>query len=313
MNNKKTPKIIYYQHSSFFYFLYSNYTNFLLLYEAYKNSKYVVSLVPLENNYIFKYWGINSILMTNFITYKYNSVIPSNLMSKTILMIGRGNNKFKRFNLGINAMEYIIEENSMWKMNIISNLNGTEDLQNLVDNLNLENQIKFFGYSIMPEIFFKNASIHFFPTISESFGLVLSETKMYGIPNILIGLDYVQISKGGTIIIYDDSPESLAKESIEIMKNKSYREFLGRTARNSMQKFNNKLLFYHWIKLILSIYNGDDFYNKMKKEEKFINETQLKNSLSNQIELLKKRNSNFSEISIKDFQNFSNFYKYKKN
>ena len=31
-------------------------------------------------------------------------------------MIGRGNNKYKRFNLGIYAMEYIIMHNSMCEM-----------------------------------------------------------------------------------------------------------------------------------------------------------------------------------------------------
>ena len=48
--------------------------------------------------------------------------------------------------------------------------------------------------------------------------MVLCETKIYGIPNILIGIDYLSISKGGTIIIYDDSSESLARESIKLLK-----------------------------------------------------------------------------------------------
>ena len=85
LNNLVSPKTIYYQHSSFFYLLYSNYSLFLSIYKEYQNSKYVVSLIPLESNYIFKYWGISSILMKSFVTYEYNSIIPSNLMSKTIL------------------------------------------------------------------------------------------------------------------------------------------------------------------------------------------------------------------------------------
>ena len=217
LNNRKTPKIIYYQHSSFFFLLYSNYTSFLSLYKEYQNSKYVISLIPIENNYIFKFWGINSYLMNNFVTYEYNLVIPSNLMSKTILMIGRGNSKYKRFKLGVYAMEYIIMHNNICEMELISNKNGTYELQNLIYNLNLENYIKFIGFTLIPEIYFGNASLHIFPSISESFGLVLSETKIYGIPNILVGLDYVQISKGGTIIIYDDTPESIAKESLKII------------------------------------------------------------------------------------------------
>ena len=311
LNNRKTPKIIYYQHSSFFFLLYSNYTSFLSLYKEYQNSKYVISLIPIENNYIFKFWGINSYLMNNFVTYEYNLVIPSNLMSKTILMIGRGNSKYKRFKLGVYAMEYIIMHNNICEMELISNKNGTYELQNLIYNLNLENYIKFIGFTLIPEIYFGNASLHIFPSISESFGLVLSETKIYGIPNILVGLDYVQISKGGTIIIYDDTPESIAKESLKIINNENYRRNLGKSARNSMKTFNNQQLFYKWVNLILSIYMGDSFYNNLKGKEKRINESELIKSFQNQIKLLKKRDRDFYNISIKDFQSYNNLYKFK--
>jgi len=310
LNNLVIPKTIYYQHTSFFYLLYSNYTVFLSIYKEYQNSKYVVSLIPLESNYIFKYWGISSILMKSFVTYDYNSIIPSDLMSNTILMIGRSNIKFKRFKLGINAMEYIIKENSMCEMKIISSINDSYYMQYLVENLNLENYIKLVGFTLTPEIYFENASLHIFPSVSESFGLVLSETKIYGIPNILVGLDYVQISKGGTIIIYDESAESIAKESIKLINNKEKRKFLGKEARKSMKKFNNQLLFNNWVKLILSVYNGDFNYNKIKKQEEQKDENELNKLLINQIELLKKRNINFYNISIKDFQNFSNLYKF---
>ena len=53
LNTKTIPKIIYYQHTSFFYMLYYNYTYFLSLYKEYQKSKYIVSLVPIENNYIY--------------------------------------------------------------------------------------------------------------------------------------------------------------------------------------------------------------------------------------------------------------------
>jgi len=62
--------------------------------------------------------------------------------------------------------------------------------------------------------------------------------------------------------------------------------------------------------LILSIYNGDKFYNKLKEQEKQINESELINLLESQIKLLKKRNNNFYNISINDFKNFSNLYKF---
>jgi hypothetical protein len=72
-------------------------------------------------------------------------------------------------------------------------------------------------YKLFPERLFKKASLHFFPSISESFGLILCETKIYGIPNIMIGLDYLTISNEGSIIVYDDLPEKIAQEIIKIL------------------------------------------------------------------------------------------------
>ena len=141
-------------------------------------------------------------------------------------------------------------------------------MQKLTKDLNLENYIKFVGYTSNPSIYFKNASLHLFPTIVESFGYVLAETKIFGIPNIIVGLDYLSISEGGTVIIYNDSPLSLAEITVKILKNKKYKKKLGRAARNSMKKFNNWLILKRWIKVILSIYNGKEDYEKLRNEDK---------------------------------------------
>jgi len=155
----------------------------------------------------------------------------------------------KRFELGIEAMKYIIKEIPECKMNFISDLKGISFLQDLVIKLKLEKKVIFLGYTSTPEIYFKNASLHIFPSISESFGLVLCETKIYGIPTILLGLDYVSISKGGTIIIYDDNPIQISKEAIKILNNDIYRKKLGKEARDSMAKHTNEIVLKKWTKL----------------------------------------------------------------
>ena len=177
--------------------------------------------------------------MNNFITYDYYSIIPSDLSSKTILMIGRADDREKRIFLGIEAMKYIINEIPECQLKIIADLYKTGNLQILIKKLNLTKNVNMVGFTKTPEEHFKNASLHLFPSIAESFGLVIAETKIYGIPNILIGLDYISLSKGGTIIIYDDNPKTIAKECIKILKNDRYRKYLGKKARKSMEKFNN--------------------------------------------------------------------------
>ena len=304
LNNYRNINVIFYQHSSSFDWLYRNYTKFKLIYKVFSLSKYIISIVPFDSNYLFKKWGINTILMTNFITHEFNYVSPSDLSTKTILLIGRGKDIKKRFHIGIEAMEYIRNEIPGSELIIISNLTGIEHLSMLMNNLDLGNNIKFNGYSSSPDIFFKDASLNIFPSISEAFPMVLSEAKIYGIPSILLGLDYIYIAKIGTVIIYDDSPESLAKESISIIINKEYRKKLGKEARNSMKGFNNELLLRKWIKLILSIYNDEFFYNQLRGENHLMSQIDEISILNNQIKLLKMRYGIFKNITQKEFENF---------
>jgi glycosyltransferase involved in cell wall biosynthesis len=305
LNKLRNIKVIFYHHSSAFGWIYENYKKFKTIYTSFMDSKYVVSIVPFESDYLFKKWGIRSILMNNFITYEFKSVIQTDLTCKIIIMIGRGNSKNKRFILGIQSMEYIIEKIPECKLNIISNKTGINILQNFVENTNLKNNIKFIGYIASPDIFFKNVSLHFFLSIAEAFPMVLIETKIYGIPNILLGLDYISISKGGVIIIFDDTPEILAKESINILKSKRYKKRLSLEARKSMKKFNNEFLLIKWVKLILSIYNDDDYYLIHREEYKEINEIKAIKIIENQIKLLRMREKNFLNLSRSIFENYT--------
>ena len=59
---------------------------------------------------------------------------------------------------------------------------------------------------------------------------------------ILLGLDYIYIAKNGTIIIYDDSPESLAAESINIIT--VWRKINRINGHNEQQKFKNKIKYF---------------------------------------------------------------------
>jgi len=303
LNNIKKFKIIFYQHYCFLYWIYLNYFLFKNIYKSLQNSKYIISLIQFENHFIFKKWGINSILMNNFITYDYKKIIPSDLSTKTIIMIGRGQDKLKRYELGIAAMEYIREEFPECHMKIVSNLTSINPFKILVDNIALENNIKFMEYISTPEIYLQKVSLHIFPTVSESFGLVLSETKNYGIPNILLGLDYVSIADKGTINIYDDSPESISKETIKIFKNDELKFRLGTDSKKSMYKFNNQLLLEKWIKLILCIYNGDEYYQNLRKNDKKISEKDIMKIVRKQLNLLKLRKKII--ININEIINFT--------
>ena len=138
----KSLKVIFYNHSCFLFWIYYK-NRFILnnIYNEYKNAKYIISIVPFENNYLFKNWGINSIYMNNFLTYDYIKVIPSDLSSKKILMIGRGSDKNKRFELGIRAMKFILKEIPDSEMIIISDDKDIINIKYLVNILKIQNTL----------------------------------------------------------------------------------------------------------------------------------------------------------------------------
>ena len=172
LNKWNKIKVIYCTHSSVFYRIYSNLYNLdKTVYQVYKSCKYVITLIPLENDYLFKKWGINSILMENPSTFEYEAVIPSDLSQKNIIMMGRGDYFAKRFELGILAMKNIVQEIPYCKMNIISF--PYKNLEEAIYNLNLEKNIKITGFQKNPEPYLKNSSLHIFPSLSEAYGMVL--------------------------------------------------------------------------------------------------------------------------------------------
>lgn len=305
LNKLKKPKVIYYNHVSFLFWIYKDHIYKFkdTVYNLYKKCKYVISVIPVENDYLFKKWGINSILIDNPSTFELHSVVPSDLSKKNIIMIGRGRDPIKRYELGILAMPEILKEIPECKMNIVSASNLK--LLKLIVDLKIENNVKFTGYKNNIEIYFKNSSLHILSSLSESYSLALGEAKIFGIPSILCGLDYLALAKEGTVIIYDDNPLSIANEAIKILKNDEYRKKLGKDARESMKKRTNELIAKKWVKILLSVYKGDDkLFNNLSNENK-ISEEEAIHILKNQLNLLQKRNKRFSRLTLDKFIAYS--------
>ena len=306
LNSLTKIKTIFYNHLSFLIWIYQHVYNFEeTLYPSYKKCKYVISIIPVEHNYIFKKWGINSILMDNPSTFDYDLVKPSDLTSKCIVMIGRIDDPIKRYELGIYAMPNILKEIPDAEMKIIAYKN--KHFKNMIKNLKLENNVKITGYQKNIENYLQNASLHIFPSKCESYSMVLGETKIFGIPSIICGLDFLAFSKGGTVIIYDDNPDTIAKEAIKILKDDKYRKQLGKEARESMRTKKNKLIAKKWIKLLLSVYRGDDksFKELLSDNNNKMTEEEANQILNNQLSLLKKRKPRFSGVTLEKFKSYS--------
>ena len=187
-------------------------------------------------------------------------------------------------------------------MYLISSVN--EDLENLIKSLKLEENVLFTGYQNNIEKYLQNASLHVFPSISEAYPMVLSEAKIFGIPTILCGIDYIALAEGGTVIIYDDSPDTVAKESIKILKNENYRKKLGEEARKSIKKVKNDLLAQRWVKFLVSVFKGKDREFK-KLRNSGISGKEVEKILKNQLKLIQMRIPRFENITLEQLKHYS--------
>lgn len=77
-----------------------------------------------------------------------------------------------------------------------------------------------------------------------------------------------------------------------------------------MKKMNNNLLLENWIKLLLSIYKGSQYYENLPNNTTKINEIKSLIILKNQIALLKKRKSEYQRMTINDFLNYTSLNKF---
>ena len=67
----------------------------------------------------------------------------------------------------------------------------------------------------------------------------------------------------------------------------------------------NKLLIIKWIKLILSIYKGDYYFDLFRKKDKQMSNKKALNILNRQIKLIKMRLKRYKYIDIKKLENFT--------
>ena len=206
----------------------------------------LIYIVPNED-YFWKRLNITSYYIPNIPQYNYNDVNSSSLKYPNLLLVGRGQAIKKHFDVGIKAMKYIIKEIPDAKLQILSGGNLTK-LKALVKQLGLENNVDFVGYTKTPEVYYRNASIHLFPSEYEGFGYALYEAKAHGLANIVSGKTYLSLNKKGTIIVPHNNPEVMAEEAIKLLKDYKYRINLGKEAKESLKELTIDNIIAMWNK-----------------------------------------------------------------
>lgn len=261
----------------------------------FKYSYLLVTLIP-NNRVLWEKSGIKyCTYLPNPTTFEPNKIEISNLNNKNILMLGRSD-KFKRYEIGIYAMKNIIEKEPEAKLYIVGIGNNTYDnyLKKITNKLGLTKNIIFKKLTNNTHSYYKNSSIFLLTSIFEGCPMTLLESKLYGLPSVVVGMSYLSSAKNGVININDDDPKIIANEIIKLLNKKEYRELEGKKARQSINNYPNEEIYKRWIEIFIAVKQGEKIIKSyINKYDKYNKEKDLK---ENQILYKKIFNKNLKEF-----------------
>jgi hypothetical protein len=124
--------------------------------------------------------------------------------------------------------------------------------------------------------------------------MTLLESKLYGLPSIVVGMSYLSSAKNGVINIDNEDPKIIATEILKLLNKKEYRELEGKKARKSIENFPNEEIYKRWIEKFIALKQGDIVIeNFIKKYDKYNEDKDFK---ENVILYKKIFNKNFEEF-----------------
>lgn len=264
LKEKYNIKLVQIMHEYYFFFLLQkgvidNYNN---RWKPLKNFDAIISSIPCQI-YMYHLQQLNqSIYLPQFLPFDYQDIETSKLETKNILMIGRISPE-KQYELGIKAMPFIIKKFPDAILKIIGGFNFyTKSLIKLAADLNVSNNVMFYGLQQDLRPFYRNASLYFMTSSAESFSFVLAESKAYGLANIVTGKEYLVLTKKGSIVVKNNNYEELADEAIKLFSNMTYLREQGKAARESLADFLTEKVGLRYINLYESLMNVLCFLKK---------------------------------------------------
>ena len=258
-----------------------------------------------DDYYFYKHLGFqNEIFIPNFLPFEPSETKNSNLTNNNIIMLGRFNDPIKGATYAIKAMTLIIKEVPDAKLMLISSDSRIQFLKDLIKELNLTNNVIISSYISNVSLHFWNSSVHLYTSLSEAFPLAMNEGKAHGLPIVAFNVPYSPPYQDGVIVVDQLDYESLAKETIKLLKDYKYRKKMGEYAKKSLNKFSNKEIIEIWGNLFRAIISEDkNDYRKLQKEieEKYYNEEKTKIRLQKSYEYMKIINKNITCHTLNNF------------
>ncbi|CAL6075605.1 Glycosyl_transferases group 1 family protein [Hexamita inflata] len=264
---KESAKVIAFEHNSFFMYLYFKKDELKhKTIAAYKEADAVICLSRTDA----KIWQIvrakAALYMPNLLTFDPKEITPATLEHKNILFIGRYDLVQKRSHIPIQILKKV---NEMGKHNATLQILGNQNpeyqnfCQKVARECGVTNNVQFLGYQQDVQKYLQNASVLIMTSQFEGFPMIVAEAKAYGIPIVLMKMEYCEITKQGVIQVEKNDIDVMSNEINKLLNSLEYRRTKGKEGRESLKMFDNKLIIKRWIQLIKAVMKNEEEVQKV--------------------------------------------------
>ena len=205
---------------------------------AYKYADLVVAL-SLMDQYWFSTQKISSRLIHNPLTFERMPYDVSALDSKTIVWVGRVEQHQKRIEHVLRMFALVLKNVPDAVLVVVGDGPDRDWAERLAKDLEIDERVRFVGYSAKVEEFIRDAAVHVMTSEFEGAPMVIGEIWSHGVPTVMYDLSYVEFLREGKGFISVDQLDytALAEKVSLVLQDDELRNRMGREALATAQAF----------------------------------------------------------------------------
>lgn len=212
-------------------------------------------LTQMDEQY-YRFMGVPTLYIPNPVPNLEIQPLREDLASPTILWVGRMDYFQKRCQEPIEIMREVVPMIPNAQLLMVGggwSSDAENTLRKRINALGLQNNVTLCGYTPHPEKYYAQAACHLMTSSWETYGMVIEESRAFGLPLVMYSMPYLELlsSGKGFIAVEQGDRRAAAEAIVSVLTNPELRARLGKEAQDELIASDNVFLEERW-KQILS-------------------------------------------------------------
>ncbi len=187
----------------------------------------------------------------------FTSPLKSECTEKNVISVGRLVKDQKGFDLLINAFSTIAAKCRDWTLTIVGDGEEKNNLNDLINRLKLNSQIRIEPFTNEIQKYYLNSSIFVSSSRWEGFGLVITEAMECGVPVIAFEnsgpKEIINKNNENGILVPRNNIDALGKAILDLIKDEEKRKKISKNSIERAKDFSVENTIEKWNKLLSQV------------------------------------------------------------